>query len=204
MKFAHTLRNYDKKKSGKGHFSRTDHHGSLHSDFHGICTDRRITGGVRTVWISLSNFDLCVVFYITAVYFRCGCGSGGVDWIGVGRTEHHSGFDRSTGGSSDADLFRGLVAVDLFLIESRKTGQLYFCTGYGWIYYGYLHDNYFDAGAETDGRNGRRWRISGTGRTYCRNGKNNQCSIRYPWCDFPCHFITIEKESCQNSRWQWY
>lgn len=82
--------------------------------------------------MSVFPFDLCAVFYIPAVYFRRGCGSGGVDWIGVGRTEHHSGFDRSTGGSSDADLFRGLVAVDLFLIESRKTGQLYFCIGY-WV-----------------------------------------------------------------------
>ena len=39
--------------------------------------------------------------------------------------------------------------------KDRKTGQFYLRTGYGGIYHRNLHDDHTDAGAKTDGRNGR-------------------------------------------------
>ena len=64
-------------------------------------------------------------------------------------------------GSSEAiaavPVLTFFVAVWLFY-ESRKTGELYFGTGYGWIYYRNLHHDYSDAGTKVNGRYCRRWR----------------------------------------------
>ena len=62
---------------------------------------------------------------------------------------------RSHGGSSGADFFCSIVAAGVLFYEGRKTGQFYLRTGYGWIYHRNLHDDHTDAGAKTDGRNGR-------------------------------------------------
>ena len=59
------------------------------------------------------------------------------------------------GGSSGADFFCSIVAAGVLFYEGRKTGQFYLRTGYGWIYHRNLHDDHTDAGAKTDGRNGR-------------------------------------------------
>ncbi|MFR5701434.1 MAG: hypothetical protein ACLUD0_05930 [Eubacterium ramulus] len=99
MKFAHTLRNYDKKNLGK----------DILAGLIIMAVSIPISMGYAQIAGLLQytdymdpsfNFDLCTVFYITAVYLWGGCGSGGTDWIGVGRIEYHSRFDRSTGGSS--------------------------------------------------------------------------------------------------------
>ena len=91
------------------------------------------------------------------------------------------------------------MAADIFVIESRKTGQLYFRTGYGRIYHRHLHNDHSDAGAQTDGRNSRRRRISGAGRAHRRNCKNNESAFRYARCGFPCHIIDRKKKNSKIS-----
>lgn len=52
-------------------------------------------------------------------------------------------------------FFVALWLLAFYFYEGRKTGQFYLRTGYGGIYHRNLHDDHTDAGAKTDGRNGR-------------------------------------------------
>ena len=88
-------------------------------------------------------------------YFWCGCSSGCAGRICHRRTWNRKWHKRSHGGSSGADFFCSIVAAGVLFYEGRKTGQFYLRTGYGWIYHRNLHDDHTDAGAKTDGRNGR-------------------------------------------------
>ena len=61
-------------------------HGGVDPDIDGIRADRGASGGVRTVWLGISNLTVCAVFHFTAVYLRGGCGSGGTGGIGTGKS----------------------------------------------------------------------------------------------------------------------
>ena len=141
-------------------------HGGVDPDIDGIRADRGTSGGVRTVWLGISNLTVCAVFHFTAVYLRGGCGSGGTGGIGTGKSGDRGRIAGSACGGSGADLFCGSLAAGLLSVPGRKTGELYLGSGDGRIYQWYLYHDHSDAGAEIIWRQSRRRRTSGTAGTY--------------------------------------
>ena len=68
-------------------------------------------------------------------------------WFSIIRNEHRRRFKRSSRSCSGADIFRSCVAFCILFNACRKACQLYIRAGDGWIYYRYLYNDYFDAGA---------------------------------------------------------
>ena len=116
---------------------------------------RRSQGFRQFTDCMVPDHSIRIIFHVTTVYFWCGCSSGCAGRICHRRTWNRKWHKRSHGGSSGADFFCSIVAAGVLFYEGRKTGQFYLRTGYGGIYHRNLHDDHTDAGAKTDGRNGR-------------------------------------------------
>ena len=89
MKFAHTLRNYDKKNLGKDILAGL----IIMAVSIPISMGYAQIAGLPAVYGLYGSVFPILIFALFSTspqfIFRRGCGSGGVDWIGVGRTEHH-------------------------------------------------------------------------------------------------------------------
>lgn len=121
MKFAHTLRNYDKKNLGKDILA-----GLIimavsipismgYAQIAGLPAVYGLYGSVFPILI------FALFFYIPAVYFRRGCGSGGVDWIGVAGLNITAG---STEALAAVPMLTFFVALWLLIFSLLKAGKL--------------------------------------------------------------------------------
>ena len=180
MKFAHTLRNYDKKNLGKDILAGL----IIMAVSIPISMGYAQIAGLPAVYGLYGSVFPILIFalFSTSPQFIFGVDAAPAALIGSAL----AGLN-ITAGSTEAlvavPMLTFFVALWLLIFSLLKAGKLV---------------NYI----------GRCRRISGTGRAYCRNSKNDQCSIRYPWRDCPCHFITIEKNyaeipdgSCAYGSW---
>ena len=184
MKFAHTLRNYDKKNLGKDILAGL----IIMAVSIPISMGYAQIAGLPAVYGLYGSVFPILIFalFSTSPQFIFGVDAAPAALIGSAL----AGLN-ITAGSTEAlaavPMLTFFVALWLLIFSLLKAGKLV---------------NYISAPVMGGFITGICTTIilmqvpklmGGTGRTYCRNGKNNQCSIRYPWCDFPCHFITIEK-----------
>lgn len=110
------------------------------------------------------------------------------------------------GGSKEAlavvpvlTIFRSCVAFCILFNACRKACQLYIRAGDGWIYYRYLYNDYFDAGAKAYGWKCRNRRILGTGGTYYQSCPTNQYAVACTWECLSCDFTCSEKACTEVS-----
>lgn len=151
IKFAQTIRNYDRKNLGKDLTAGL----IIMAVSIPISMGYAQIAGLPTVYGLYGSVFPILLFalFSTSPQFIFGVDAAPAALIGAALLDLHieSGSKEAAGGGAGADRVCGAVASRVLRDASGKTGQLYLGAGDGRIYHRHLHDHHPDAGAEASG-----------------------------------------------------